>query len=42
MFCAAIASMDTQKLFISDLAKFIAQTDTDAPFTDLYDTQNAE
>jgi hypothetical protein len=42
MFCAAIASTDTKQLFVSDLAKFIDQTDTDAPFTDLYDTQNAE
>ena len=42
MFTAAIASSSTQKMFISELAKFIAQTPTNLPFTDLYDAQTGE
>jgi hypothetical protein len=42
MFSAAIADKSTQQMFISDLAKFIAETPTDAPFTDLYDTVDTQ
>lgn len=42
MFTAAIASSSTQKMFISELAKFIAETPTNLPFTDLYDAQTGE
>ena len=42
MFTAAIASSSTQKMFISDLAKFVAETPTNLPFTDLYDAQTGE
>lgn len=42
MFCAAIASKDTMNMFIGDLAKFINQTPTSAPVTDLYDPSNAQ
>lgn len=37
IFCAAIASEGTKELFIDDLAKWINQTPTQMPFTDLYD-----
>lgn len=42
MFCAAIAAEDTKNMFIGDIAKFIDQTPTSAPVTDLYDPANAE
>ena len=42
MFTAAIASTGTQQMFISDLAKFIAETPTNMPLTDLYDAQTGE
>lgn len=42
MFCAAVASKDTMNMFIGDLAKFINQTPTSAPVTDLYDPSNAQ
>ncbi|KAL1872452.1 hypothetical protein VTK73DRAFT_1489 [Phialemonium thermophilum] len=37
MFCAAIAKPDTRALFISLLAKWIGQTNTNRAMTDLYD-----
>ncbi len=42
MFAAAIASSSTQQLFISGLAKFVAETPTDEPLTDLYDAQTGK
>ncbi len=40
IFCAAIASDDTKKMFIDSLAKWINETPTSGPFTDLYATNN--
>ena len=37
MFCGAIASPSTSSMFISDIAKWINETSTDGPTTDLYD-----
>jgi hypothetical protein len=37
MFTASIAKESTQNMFIRDLAKWIGQTPTNLPFTDLYD-----
>jgi hypothetical protein len=37
MFCAAIASEDTKRMFIDKLAKMVRETVTRAPFTDLYE-----
>ena len=37
MFCAAIASTETRDMFISKLATWIGQTNTNRPMTDLYD-----
>jgi hypothetical protein len=42
MWAAAISSQDTQKVFISSLAKFIGETSTNLAFTDLYDAQTGE
>ena len=42
MFTAAIASSSTQQMFISDLAKFVAQTSTNKPFPDLYDAPSGK
>lgn len=42
MFCAAIASQDTMNMVIGDLAKFINQSPTSAPVTDLYDPATGE
>ena len=42
MFTAAIAAQSTQQMFISDLAKFVAETPTNLPFTDLYDAQTGK
>jgi hypothetical protein len=39
MFTAAIASADTQQMFITDLANWINETPTNLPMTDLYDAQ---
>lgn len=38
MFVAAIADSSTQTLLIGDLAKWIGETTTNLPLTDLYDT----
>ncbi|KAK3682152.1 hypothetical protein B0T22DRAFT_277242 [Podospora appendiculata] len=37
MFAAAVASKDTQTMFISKLAKWIGATSTNRPMTDLFD-----
>lgn len=37
MFTAAIAGKSTQNMFIRDLAKWIGQTPTNLPFSDLFD-----
>jgi len=37
MFVAAVASDDTKKLLIGGLAKFVRETTTEKPFTDIYD-----
>jgi hypothetical protein len=41
LFCAAIASETTRDMFISDLAKFVNETPTSKPLTDLYQTSDA-
>ncbi|KAL9111553.1 MAG: hypothetical protein Q9227_004041 [Pyrenula ochraceoflavens] len=38
IWAASIASPDTKSLFISDIAKWIGETTTSNPVTDLYDT----
>lgn len=40
LFCAAIASEETKDMFISGLAKFVNETPTSKPFTDLYQTSD--
>lgn len=40
LFCASIASVETRDLFISDLAKWVNETPTSKPFTDLYQTSD--
>ena len=40
MFCAAIASTETRDMFINDLALWVNEAPTEAPFTDLYRTDN--
>ena len=42
MFTAAIASSSTRAMLISELAKFIAETPTNTPLTDLYDAQTGK
>jgi hypothetical protein len=42
MFCAAVASSDTQKMFIDDLVKFVNETSSPKPFSDLYQTDSAD
>ena len=42
MFCAAIASAETRDMFVDDVAKWLAQTGTDLPFSDLYETVTGE
>lgn len=36
MFCAAIAAKDTSAMFLRDIVKFINETPTNGPVTDLY------
>lgn len=38
LFCAAIASTETRDMFIDDLAKWVSETTTGRPFTDLFET----
>ena len=40
LFCASIASEETRGMFISDLAKWVNETPTSKPFTDLYQTND--
>lgn len=40
IFCAAVASVETRDMFISDLAKRVNDTPTSKPFTDLYETDD--
>jgi hypothetical protein len=40
VFCAAIASDSTRDLLIGDVAKWVGQTRTSRPFTDLYETDD--
>ncbi|KAF2139407.1 uncharacterized protein K452DRAFT_232773 [Aplosporella prunicola CBS 121167] len=42
IFVAAVASTDTRDMFISDLAKWVAETSTNRAFTDLYDTASGD
>jgi hypothetical protein len=40
LFCAAIASEETRDMFISDVVKWVNETPTCKPFSDLYQTNN--
>ncbi|KAJ8104989.1 hypothetical protein OPT61_g10452 [Boeremia exigua] len=40
LFCAAIASEETRDMFIGDLARWVDETRTSRPFTDLYQTSD--
>jgi hypothetical protein len=40
VFCAAIASKETRDMFIGDLARWVSETPTSRPFTDLYETDD--
>ncbi|KAF2633090.1 glutaminase GtaA [Macroventuria anomochaeta] len=40
LFCAAIASEKTRDMFINDLARWVNETPTSRPFTDLYQTSD--
>lgn len=40
LFCASIASEETRGMFISGLAKWVNETPTSKPFTDLYQTND--
>lgn len=40
MFAAAVASDETRDMFIQLLAKWVEETPTSRPFTDLYETDN--
>ncbi|KAF2705838.1 DUF1793-domain-containing protein [Pleomassaria siparia CBS 279.74] len=42
MFCAAIASTETRDMFISDLARWVTETDVSKPFTDLFETPTGQ
>ncbi|KAF2468830.1 glutaminase GtaA [Lindgomyces ingoldianus] len=42
VFVAAISSQETRDMFISDLAKWVNETSTSKPFTDLYETATGE
>jgi len=41
IFCAAIASADTKKMFIDDLAKWVKETPSNRPLSDLYEAKDA-
>lgn len=41
MFCAAIASNDTKHMFIDSVAKWVQETPSNKPFSDLYQTNDA-
>lgn len=38
IFCAAIASQETRDMFIGDLARWVRETTSSHPFSDLYET----
>ncbi|KAH7139099.1 glutaminase GtaA [Dendryphion nanum] len=40
MFCAAVASEETRDMFVSNLARWVGETATNLPFTDLYETSD--
>jgi hypothetical protein len=40
IFCAAIASDDTRNMFIDSIAKWVNDTPTSKPFTDIYETSD--
>jgi hypothetical protein len=40
VFCAAIASIETRDMFISDLARWVGETSSSKAFTDLYETSD--
>ncbi|CAO2655195.1 Nn.00g102590.m01.CDS01 [Neocucurbitaria sp. VM-36] len=40
VFCAAVASVETRDIFISDIAKWVTDTPSSKPFTDLYETDD--
>jgi len=40
IFCAAIASTQTRNMIIARMAKWLNETPTSRPFTDLYDTES--
>ncbi|KAF2126519.1 glutaminase GtaA [Dothidotthia symphoricarpi CBS 119687] len=40
IFCAAVASEDTRNMFISDLVRWINETPTSKPLTDLFETSD--
>lgn len=40
LFCAAIASDETRNMFIGNLARFVNETPTSKPLTDLYQTSD--
>ena len=40
LFCASIAGDETRDMFIADLAKWVNETPTSKPFTDLYQTSD--
>jgi hypothetical protein len=42
IFCAAIASTSTQKVFIDDLAKWVNETNSKKPFSDIYQTDSGK
>lgn len=42
MFCAAIASEETRQSFVRDLAKFINETPTAGPLTDLFEADSGD
>lgn len=42
MWAAAIASPETRDIFISDLAKWLAETPTNRGFTDFYETETGD
>ncbi|KAL0261420.1 hypothetical protein SLS55_002850 [Diplodia seriata] len=42
MFVAAIASTETRDMFHSDIAKWITETPTNRPLTDLYETESGD
>jgi hypothetical protein len=41
MFCAAIASNDTKHMFIDSVAKWVQETPSQKPYSDLYQTNDA-